>query len=113
MLISEVLGSEVQGAGADKEIAAKDLLSLYMGDGESGDISTPEFKAELEANLGMPINVDELVALVNATGFASSVDANTIRAADDLSGDVDTEVDTVDIGKMAGNQAMKDIKAGL
>jgi hypothetical protein len=115
MLISEVTGSENSGAGNELIIAVQDLLSRYIADDEGPeDIPTETFKAELEANTGLVLNTGTLVKAINDSGYASSVDADTIRANGDLPSDIDTDPeDTVDVGQMAGNQAMKDIKADL
>ena len=51
---------------------------------------------------------------VDQSGFASSVDSTDIVPASELGKDVDTEVDpSVDVSKLAGDQAMSDIKAEL
>ena len=114
MLISEVTGSETSGSGNELIIAVQDLLSRYIADDGPADIPTETFQAELEANTGLVLNTGTLIKAINDSGYASSVDANTIRANDELSAEVDTDPeDTVDVGKMAGNQAMKDIKADL
>jgi hypothetical protein len=51
---------------------------------------------------------------VRDSEFAVSINKSRLRAKGDLDQDVDTEAEpTVDVSKMAGNQAMKDIKADL
>lgn len=115
MLISEVTGSEKSGAGEELIIAVQDLLSRYIADDEGpADIPTETFKAELEANTGLVLDTGTLIKAVNDSGYASSVDDENIRASNELPSDIDTDPEaTVDVGKMAGNQAMKDIKADL
>ena len=55
-----------------------------------------------------------MLKAIEASGYASSQDKEKIVPKDELSGDVDTEVDdTVDVGDLAGGQAMKDVKAEL
>lgn len=115
MLISEVLGSEVDRAGDELILAVQDLLGRYIADTKSpADIPTDEFRSEIEANIGRPLDVSTLLVAVDQSGFASSQSKSSIRPADELPGDIDTEVEpSVDVGKMAGNQAMKDIKATI
>jgi len=115
MLISEVVSSGMAGPEDELVVAIEDLLSRYMADSnDEADIPTDEFKSNLEADINRPIDMGTLISVLGKSGFASSVDKTTIRAKGDLSKDIDTDPEkTVDVGKMAGDQAMKDIKADL
>ena len=115
MRISEVTGSEIQGTADELLNAVKTVLGFYIADeSNDADIPTDEVKADVEAQLGIPVNVDTLLKAVEQSGFASSQSKSTIRAQGDLDQDINTDAEqTVDISKMAGNQAMKDIKADL
>jgi hypothetical protein len=115
MLISEVTGSENQGTANELDDAIKDILSIYIADEQDNvDIPTDEFKAQVEAQTGRQLNMATLLKAVEDSEFAVSFDKNSIRAKGDMSKDVNTDAEqTVDVGKMAGNQAMKDIKAEL
>jgi len=110
MLIREIV---TEGYEADLLTAVQDLLTSYMANDER-DISTNDFKSKL-AKHGFVTTTDELIKAINDSGYASSIDKDVIKPKDQLPGDVDTEVDdpSVDVGKMAGDQAMKDIKAEL
>tara|TARA_B100001057_G_C22842725_1_gene947745 strand:+ start:2023 stop:2358 length:336 start_codon:yes stop_codon:yes gene_type:complete len=111
MLIREIV---TEGYATDLLTAVQDLLTAYMANDENEDISTEQFQNEL-AKHGFVTTTDELIKAINDSGYASSIDKDVIRPKDQLPGDVDTEVDdpSVDVGKMAGDQAMKDIKAEL
>lgn len=75
-------------------------------------ISTEDFRNKL-AQEGYIVSIDELIQAVSKSGFASSVDKNEIVPADQL-GDMDTAPEaTVDVGDMAGDQAMSDINSEL
>ena len=115
MLVSEVIGSENQGTANELVDAVRDILSIYSADDQGNvDIPTDEFRAEVEAQTGRLVNIDTLLKAVEDSEFAVSFDKNSIRAKGDMSKDVNTDAEqTVDVGKMAGNQAMKDIKAEL
>ena len=115
MLVSEVIGSENQGTANELVDAVRDILSIYSADEQDNvDIPTDEFKAEVEAQTGRKVNMATLLKAVEDSEFAVSFDKNNIRAKGDLDQNVNTDAEqTVDVGKMAGNQAMKDIKADL
>ena len=115
MLISEVIVSEDQGTAEELVNAVKDLLGIYAADDQDDvDIPTNDFKAEVEAQIGRKVNIDTLMKAIDDSEFAVSFDKNRIRAKGDLDQNVNTDAEqTVDVSKMAGNQAMKDIKADL
>ena len=110
MLIREIV---TEGYQADLLTAVQDLLTSYMAD-DAKDIPTEDFQSQL-AKHGFVTTTDELIKAINDSGYASSIDKDVIKPKDQLPGDVDTEVEdpSVDVGKMAGDQAMKDIKAEL
>lgn len=114
MLIREVTLLEYAQKSADSEMddAIGDLLSSeVMTRMDAKSIPTELFQ-DLLAKQGHLIDIDTLVKKVRDSGFASSADSEKIVPADELSGDVDTDAEpTVDVGKMAGDQALSDIKA--
>lgn len=110
MLICEIVLSE--GYYGELLIAVQDLLTRYMTKGIK-EINTEKFKALL-AKQGFVTTTDELIQAVDKSGFASSVDAQKIVPKGELPSDMNTDAEqTTDVGKIAGNQAMKDVKADL
>jgi len=95
----------------DLIVAVQDLLVRVMNKGLT-EISTDRFKSLL-AKQGYVTTTDELIAAVNDTGFATSVDSEKIVPKGELPDDMMNAEPAVDVGNMAGNQAMKDIKADL
>jgi hypothetical protein len=95
----------------DLIVAVQDLLVRVMNKGLT-EISTDRFKSLL-AKQGYVTTTDELIAAVNDTGFATSVDREKIVPKGELPDDMMNAEPAVDVGNMAGNQAMKDIKADL
>ena len=74
---------------------------------------TDKFKSIL-AQQGFIVSTEELITAVDASGFASSVDGTQIVPKSELPADMDTDAEpTVDVGDMAGDQAMSDINAEL
>tara|TARA_B100000900_G_scaffold60053_1_gene45506 strand:+ start:9105 stop:9437 length:333 start_codon:yes stop_codon:yes gene_type:complete len=110
MLISEIIN---EGYQADLLTAVQDLLVSHMAN-DKKDIPTRDFQNEL-AKHGFVTTLDELVKAINDSGYASSIDKEVIKPKDELPNDIDTDEQepSVDVGKMAGDQAMKDIKAEL
>ena len=110
MLINEVVVKEAYRE--ELLIAVQDLLTYAMTR-DITSISTEKFKKAL-AKQGYVASIDEIITAVDMSGFASSVNATEIIPSNQLSGDLDTEEEpTVDVGAMAGNQALSDIKAEL
>ena len=95
----------------DLIVAVQDLLVRVMNKGLT-EISTDRFKSLL-AKQGYVTTTDELIAAVNDTGFVTSVDREKIVPKGELPDDMMNAEPAVDVGNMAGNQAMKDIKADL
>lgn len=110
MLIREVVLAE--NYAEELVQAVQDLLSRLMSQ-DIKKISTERF-ATMLAKQGYTTSTDELIQAVDASGFASSVNDQEIIPASELSGDIDTDPEaTVDVGDLAGNQALDDIKADL
>ncbi len=110
MLIREIVLSE--GYYSELIVAVQDLMSRYMSKNIK-EINTEKFKSLL-AKQGYVTTTDELIQAVDKSGFASSVDAEKIIPKGELPADTNTDAEqTVDVGNMAGNQAMQDIKAEL
>lgn len=95
----------------DLIVAVQDLLVRVMNKGLK-EISTERFKGLL-AKQGYVTTDDELIAALNDSAFVASVDSEKIVPKGELPDDMKDADPTVDVGNMAGNQAMKDIKAGL
>lgn len=110
MLINEVIVRE--GYFSELITTIQDLL-VRMAAKDIKEISTEKFK-KLLANQGYITTTDELINAVDQSGHASSVDKDKIVPKNQLPADIDTEEDpAVDVGDMAGNQAMQDINTEL
>jgi len=109
MLIRDIITESYQD---DLLSAVQDLLAVVSSK-DIKKISTEKFKNIL-AKQGFVASTDEIIQAVDMSGFASSVNDVEIIPGDELSGDVDTDSESsVDVGKMAGNQALSDIKSEL
>jgi hypothetical protein len=109
MLIRDIITESYQD---DLLSAVQDLLAIVSSK-DIKKISTEKFKNIL-AKQGFVASTDEIIQAVDMSGFASSVNDIEIIPGDELSGDVDTDSEpSVDVGKMAGNQALSDIKSEL
>ena len=96
----------------DKLISAvSDLLAIAMAK-DLKKISMKKFE-EVLAKQGYPASVDEIIQAVDKSGFASSVNKIEIIPNTELGLDKDNNEPTVDVGNMASNQAMSDIKSEL
>jgi len=96
----------------DLLVAVQDLLVRIMNKNIK-EISTDRFKSLL-AKQGYVTSDDELIAALNDSGFVSSVDSEKIVPKGELPADMNTDAEqTVDVGDMAGSQALQDIKADL
>ena len=112
MFISEITGDTYLPAGSELQNAIKDLIARSIA-GEVNDLDSREFLQNLRAQ-GHKIGMEQMLKAIEASGYASSQDKEKIVPKDELSGDVDTEVDdTLDVADLAGGQAMKDVKAEL
>ncbi len=109
MLIREVI---TEGYFSELITAIQDLL-VRMAAKDIKEIPTEKFK-ELLAKSGYITTTDELINAVDRSGHASSVDKDKIIPNNQLPDTIDTEEDpSVDVGDMAGNQAMSDISSEL
>lgn len=112
MLINEVILPE--NYYSEMLVAVQDLLSQAMARGIK-EINTDKFKHQLSRN-GFKVTTSELIQAVDQSGFASSVDSNSIVPASEMPSDqpmAGDEEPTVDVGDLAGSQAMKDVKSGI
>ena len=108
MLIRDIILSEsYSGELID---AVKRLLVQVMSD-DIKSVPTDKFKSML-AQQGFIVSTEELITAVDASGFASSVDKTEIVPKSELPADMGADV-PVDVGAMATNQAMGDVKAEL
>ena len=113
MLISEVISGDYMPAGSDLQNAIKDIITRAMA-ADLDEIDTEKLRVAL-AKQGYRIGIDMLLKAIDATGYASSVDANKVVPKDELSAEINTDEpeDAIDVGGMAGDQALSDIKADL
>ena len=109
MLIRDIVR---EGYEADLIQKVQDILVMKMDSGDS--LSTEEFQNLLKDE-GYIATTDEVIKAVNDSGYASSIDKEQIKLKNQMPADIDTgeEEPSVDVGKMAGDQAMKDIKSEL
>jgi|DEB0MinimDraft_6_1074348.scaffolds.fasta_scaffold69450_2 hypothetical protein len=91
--------------------AVSDLISIAITNGIK-KISTKKF-SEVLAKQGFPASEEEIIQAVDKSGFASSVNKAEIIPNTELGLEKDEEEPSVDVGSMAGNQAMSDIKSEL
>lgn len=110
MLIREVVLSE--GYFSELITTVQDLL-IRAAAKDIKEIPTEKFK-QLLAKQGYITTTDELIATVDKSGYASSVDKDKIVPNNQLPADMDTEAEpALDVSNMAGNQAMQDINSEL
>ena len=88
-----------------------DILSIAIASGLK-KISMAKFQKTL-AKQEFPASIEEIIQAVDKSGFASSVNKVEIIPNTELGLDKDNNEPTVDVGGMAGNQAMSDIKSEL
>ena len=97
--------------------AVQDIMSMAMAD-DIGKVPTATVQDMLRKS-GYNVSTDELILALDQSGFTSSQDKKMITTKDEIPPDVtqsdyDASPDTpdtgVDVDKMAGDQAMKDIK---
>ena len=116
MLINEVIAVQEKDQDFAAGLLAKiqDILTVAMSR-DIKKISTKKFLKILDANGYSDLTMDQLKLAVNTSGFANSIDDDTIVPIDELGADIDTDAEepSVDVGAMAGDQAMQDIKAEL
>jgi len=107
MLISEVVVKE--NYFSNLILAVQDLLVTYAAS-DRKEIPTQEFKDAL-ADSGYDEKIEVIVQAVDRSGFANSVDTETIVPLDELPATANTEVEpSVDVAAMADQEAMGAIK---
>jgi hypothetical protein len=110
MLVREIVLRE--NYNDDLLIAVQDIL-VSAASKNIKEIPTERFRAIL-AKQGYNSSIDEIIMAVDQSGYASSVDKEKIVPLNQLSADIDTDAEpSVDVGKMAGDQALGDVKSGL
>ena len=116
MLINEVIAVVEKDEDFEAGLLAKvqDILTVAMSR-DIEKVSTKKFLKILDVNGYTDLTMDQLKLAVNTSGFANSIDDETIVPKDELGADIDTDVEdpSVDVGAMAGDQALADIKAEL
>ena len=115
MLINEVIAVVEKDEDFEAGLLAKvqDILTVAMSR-DIEKVSTKKFLKILDSNGYRDLTMDQLKLAVNTSGFANSIDDDIIVPKDELGADIDTEEDpSVDVGAMAGDQALSDIKAEL
>jgi hypothetical protein len=112
MLINEVIQTVTESYYEDLMVAIQDILT-NLPDGQT-EIPTEELQYRL-SELNFDLNVERLIQAVEDSGFASSQDSEVIKLKGELPADINTDVEDPSdrVGDLAGNQAMKDIKAEL
>ncbi len=97
--------------------AVSDIMSMAMAD-DIGKMPTATVQDMLRKS-GYNVSTDELILALDQSGFTSSQDKKIITTKDEIppeatQSDYDASPETpdtgVDVDKMAGDQAMKDIK---
>ena len=97
--------------------AVQDIMSMAMAD-DIGKVPTATVQDMLRKS-GYNVSTDELILALDQSGFTSSQDKKMITTKDEIPPDVtQSDYDAspenpdtgVDVEKMAGDQAMKDIK---
>ena len=98
--------------------AVSDIMSMAMAD-DIGKVPTATVQDMLRQS-GYNVSTDELILALDQSGFTSSQDKKLITTKDEIPPDVaQSDYDAspenpdtgVDVDKMAGDQAMKDIKS--
>lgn len=111
MLISDIVLTE--SYQEDLLVAVQDLL-VRIAAKDIKEISTEKFKSLL-AKQGFVATTDEIIQAVDTSTFANSVDRDKIvpnnQLPDDLTGS--NEEEPVDVGDIAGGQAVQDINSEL
>ena len=114
MLINEVITTEnTSDFSASLLAKVQDILAVAMAR-DIKKVSTEKFINILSKNGYKDLSIDQLKLAVDQSGWASSIDDTTIVPKDELGTEIDTEAEpSVDVGAMAGDQALSDIKADL
>ena len=91
--------------------AISDLLAAIMAR-DITRVNTEKLRVKL-AKQGYVTSMDELIQAIDQSGYASSVDANEVVLSNSLPDDMTDEEEPIDVGQMAGDQALDDIKGNL
>lgn len=114
MRLSQIL-SEEQGYTEDLTDTIQDIVVRLMTQ-DKNSVDTGEFLHML-AKEGYVVTTDELISILgkpDMMNFISSVDSNEIAFSNQLGNNIDTAPEMgVDIGAMAGDQAMADVNSEL
>jgi len=113
MLINEVIQKVNESYYEDLIVAIQDELSKGEVQ-QNGEMDTEELQMRL-SQLNFDLDIEDLIKAVEDSGFASSQDKDVIKLKGELPADINTDVEDPSdrVGDLAGNQAMKDIKAEL
>lgn len=113
MLINEVIQKVNESYYEDLIVAIQDELSKGEVQ-QNGEMDTEELQMRL-SQLNFDLDIEDLIKAVEDSGFASSQDRDVIKLKGELPADINTDVEDPSdrVGDLAGNQAMKDIKAEL
>lgn len=110
MLINEVIVEFSQSESLKSQL--DDALALAMKKGIE-KVSTEKLRIHL-LKQNQDVSIEEIVLAAQQSDYVSSANDIEIIPANQLSGDVDTEVEpSVDVSQMAGDQALSDIKSEL
>lgn len=104
------LGADDMASSSEELIlAVQDLLSKLMAD-DVASISTQDF-SDMLSQQGFVISDEELIAAVDASGFASSVTQNEITPKGELPPDMMGDSEQMpDVADMASDTAMDNIE---
>jgi len=109
MLIREVVLTE--SYADDLVLAVQDLLTMISSK-DIGKVKTEKFKGMLSKYFGFDVvNNDMLFKAIEQSGYANGYDKDYINVGD-MPDDVAMTMPP-DVGDMAGDQAMQDIKAEI
>ena len=113
MLINEVIQTVKENYYEDLIVAIQDELSKGEVQ-DKGEIDTEELQIKL-SELNFDLDIEDLIQAVEDSGFASSQDSDIIKVKGEIPADMETDVEDPSdrVGDLAGNQAMKDVKAEL
>ena len=117
MLITEVINIR-ESYENELLLATQDLMAMAMSK-DMKKLSTEKFQAKLK-DQGFVASIEEIIKAVDTSGYANSVDKDVIVPKDELADlgadpemSAEPQDDEVDVGGMAGDQALSDIKAEL
>jgi len=109
MLIQDIISENYQ---TDLLTAVQDQLAMIMTQ-DIKEIPTQEFQQRL-AKQGYISSIEEIITAVDQSGYASSVNKEKIVPKNGLPADIETDSEpSVNVSKMAGDQALSDIKSEL